>query len=149
MSLDVYLTMPGTRTEPREAIYIRKDGQMREVTRAEWDEMNPGREPVTVQIGGESGEVYEANITHNLGAMAEAAGVYKHLWRPDELGITKASDLIGPLADGLGTLKADPERFKKFNPPNEWGTYGGLLVFVEKYLEACKKYPEADVQVSR
>jgi len=34
--------------------------------------------------------VYDANITHNLGAMAEAAGIYKHLWRPEEIGITKA-----------------------------------------------------------
>ena len=33
---------------------------------------------------------YSANITHNLGKMAEEAGIYKHLWRPEEIGITKA-----------------------------------------------------------
>ncbi len=27
-------------------------------------------------------ELYDSNITHNLCAMAEAAGIYKHLWRP-------------------------------------------------------------------
>jgi precorrin-6x reductase len=27
---------------------------------------------------------FEANITHNLNRMAEAAGVYKVLWRPEE-----------------------------------------------------------------
>jgi hypothetical protein len=37
--------------------------------------------------------VYDANITHNLGAMAKAAGIYMHLWRPDEIGIKTASEL--------------------------------------------------------
>lgn len=27
--------------------------------------------------------IFSANITHNLNAMAEAAGIYKHLWRPE------------------------------------------------------------------
>ena len=34
----------------------------------------------------EGREVFSANITHNLGAMAKEAGIYMHLWRPDELG---------------------------------------------------------------
>ncbi len=50
--------------------------------------------------------VYESNITHNLTEMADAVGIYKYLWRPEELGITKAKDLIKPLADGLVVLKA-------------------------------------------
>jgi len=41
--------------------------------------------------------VYDANITHNLGEMADEAGVYKHLWRPEEIGLTKAAELIEPL----------------------------------------------------
>lgn len=49
-------------------------------------------------------EVYDANITHNLNTMAEEAGIYKHLWRPEELGITKAKDLIEPLAEGLAKM---------------------------------------------
>src|SRR3990172_2778745 len=54
-------------------------------------------------------ELYSANITHNLGKMAKEAGIYEHLWRPDELGIWNAGELILPLADGLAKLKADPE----------------------------------------
>ncbi len=49
-------------------------------------------------------EVFSDNITHNLTEMADAVGLYKPLWRPDEIGITKANQLIGILAEGLQTL---------------------------------------------
>ena len=96
-----------------------------------------------------STEHYWANITHNLGAMADAAGIYQHLWRPEELGITKAGQLIAPLREGLARLKAEPERFKAFDAPNGWGRYGYFVPFVEKYLAACEATPDADVSVSR
>lgn len=93
--------------------------------------------------------VYDANITHNLGTMAHEAGIYKHLWRPEEIGITKAEQLIEPLKNGLELLESDPERFKAFNPENGWGSYEGLVRFVQKYLEACKENPDATIDVSR
>ena len=94
-------------------------------------------------------EVFQANITHNLTAMADEAAIYKHLWRPEEIGITKARELIEPLTKGLEVLKADPERFKEFNPPNGWGDYEGLVRFVEKYLAACLENPNATIGISR
>ncbi len=94
-------------------------------------------------------EVYEANITHNLGGMAEEAGIYQHLWRPEELGITKASELIGSLSIALAILEKDPERFEKFNPKNGWGDYAGLVRFVRHYLAACLAHPDAQIRISR
>jgi len=93
--------------------------------------------------------VYDSNITHNLGKMAEAAGIYKHLWRPEEIGITKATELIEPLTEGLAKLKADPVKFTAYNSPNGWGMYEHFVPFVEKYLEACKENPDATISVSR
>lgn len=93
--------------------------------------------------------VYQANITHNLNAMAEEAGIYKHLWRPDELGIKKAAELIEPLRAGLALLKSDPERFKKFDAANGWGRYENLVLWVESYLSACEENPDAEVSVWR
>lgn len=90
--------------------------------------------------------IYSGNVTHNLGKMAAEAGIYKPLWRPDELGITKAEQLIAPLQAGLARLKADPEQFKAFNLPNGWGTYDGFVKFVEEYLNACGENPEASVR---
>jgi hypothetical protein len=94
-------------------------------------------------------EVFDANITHNLGAMAEEAGIYKHLWRPEEIGITKAWQLVEPLQKGLELMKSDPARFEKFNSPNGWGLYHNFVPWIEKYLAACIEYQDADVRVSR
>lgn len=94
-------------------------------------------------------EVYWANITHNLTDMAEAAGIYECLWRPDEVGITKASQLIEPLTAGLAKLKADPAHYEQFNAENGWGLYEHFVPFVERYLDACKENPDAAVRASR
>ena len=148
MSLDIYLEMPNPMGERRKAIFVRDDGQTREITRNEWDARHPGREPATVEIGGDNC-VFDRNITHNLNKMASEAGIYEALWRPDEIGVTKAKELIGPLTDGLVRLKAEPEKFRAFSPSNGWGTYEGLVDFVEAYLGACHDWPEAVVRVSR
>jgi hypothetical protein len=97
----------------------------------------------------EDDEVYSANITHNLGKMAEEAGLYVVLWRPEENGITHARQLIEPLRAGLAKLKAEPERFKRFDAPNGWGLYENFVPWVERYLEACEHDPHARVHVSR
>lgn len=94
-------------------------------------------------------EIYSANITHNLNEMADAAGIYKHLWRPDEIGITKAQDLIEPLRVGLALLKSDEARFRQFDAPNGWGRYEHLIGFVSDYLAACEENPNSTVDVSR
>ena len=94
-------------------------------------------------------EVYSANITHNLTKMAEAAGIYMHLWRPDELGIKEAGELIEPLRAGLELLKSDSERFRAYDAPNGWGRYEHFVPFVAKYLAACEETPGAAVWVSR
>lgn len=94
-------------------------------------------------------EVYWANITHNLNTMAMEAGIYQALWRPEEIGITRAEQLIEPLTEGLNKLKADPDHFKQYNSPNGWGMYENFVPFVEKYLQACKENPDSEVSVSR
>lgn len=94
-------------------------------------------------------EVYSANITHNLGEMAQEAGIYQHLWRPEELNITKASQLIEPLRAGLALMKSDPERFEAFNATNGWGLYKNFVTWIERYLAACEANPDASVEISR
>jgi hypothetical protein len=97
----------------------------------------------------ENEQVYWANITHNLGKMAGEAGIYEALWRPEEIGKTKASEIIELLEKGLLDLKARPEYFEIFNSPNGWGMYEHFVPFVEKYLNACKEFPNAEISVSR
>ncbi len=94
-------------------------------------------------------EVCALNITHNLGRMAKEAGIYQHLWRPEEIGVTKAAQLIEPLRAGLALLRSDEARFREFDAPNGWGCYEHFVPFVAEYLKACEEYPDADVHVSR
>lgn len=98
---------------------------------------------------GEEKTFFFCNITHNLNKMAEAAGLYRALWYPEKLRITHASYLIETLTVGLACLRSDPSRFKALNPPNKWGNYDSLVGVVEKYLAACKMYPDARIEVSR
>ena len=92
--------------------------------------------------------VFDRNITHNLNTMAQEAGIYEALWRPDEHGYTKAEQIIPILKEGLSKLEADPEHFKKFDSPNGWGMYIHFVPFVKAVLEACEEYPDADIEVS-
>lgn len=97
----------------------------------------------------DSEQVYWANITQNLGEMADKAGIYYALWRPEEIDIKKGKDIIEILEKGLLDLKSRPHYFEKFNSPNGWGVYKHFVPFVEEYLEACKQYPEAFIETSR
>lgn len=101
------------------------------------------------QMDGNEIDVFSSNITHNLGTMAEYAGIYKACWRPEEIGATKAKDIAPLLADGLAKLKANPEAYEQFNAKNGWGLYQHFVPWVEEYLAACQKYPNAELRVSR
>ncbi len=101
--------------------------------------------------------------------MADKAGIYEALWRPhrlkanynipendhnaeyefEEASTTIAKDIIPIIEKGLSDLKSRPKYFETFNSDNGWGLYKHFVPFVEKYLEACKEYPDAVVGVSR
>lgn len=148
MSLDVYLKSPEPSEPERWAIFIREDGHTKEITLEEWNRRYPGRQPALAHVGGDD-TIYSANITHNLAKMASVAGLYEPLWRPEEIGIDTAGQLVEPLRIGLAKLKADPDKFAPHNPENGWGNYGNLVAFVEEYLSACEASPTAKVSVWR
>lgn len=102
-----------------------------------------------VEISGGNGEYYEANITHNLTKMADAAGIYEHVWRPEEIGISKAFQLIEPLSNALTDMGLRADYYKQFDSPNGWGTYENFLPWLEKYYAACKANPDGNISVSR
>ena len=98
------------------------------------------KEPITL---------FDYNITHNLTDMAKEANLHQCLWRPEEIDIKIAKDLVQPLKAGLKLLEDDPERFRKFDPYDGWGNYDDLVEFVRLYLLACEQNPESEIWVSR
>jgi hypothetical protein len=113
--------------------------------------------------------LYSSNITHNLGPMAAAAGIYKALWRPyqlkegynipeddhdaeykfEETNPVKAYEIILIIEKGLQDMLARPEHYRTFDSANGWGLYVHFIPFVEQYLEALKRYPESFVDCDR
>ena len=91
--------------------------------------------------------VFDANITHNLGKMADEAGIYDVLWHPEENDIKTAEQLIEPLRMAIENMEATPERYKQFDASNGWGTYEQFLPQLKELLDACKKNPDATVSV--
>ena len=114
-------------------------------------------------------EVYGANITHNLGKMAEKAGIYEALWRPyqlkegynipeddydaeyefEEANPVKAHEIIEIIEKGLTDMKKRPKHYEKFNSPNGWGMYHNFVPWIEEYLKALKEFPDAQVVCDR
>jgi hypothetical protein len=91
------------------------------------------------------------NVTHNLGAMASACGLYEPLWRPDEYYPKPniARDLIDPVRSGLTNLLSDPDHYRTFNPENGWGDYDVLVDFATRVLYTLERYPLANVYACR
>lgn len=155
MSLDIYLIADEPVVKPlTSGIFVRRNGQTVEITEEEWYKEHPDVEPIRVTSDVDDDKqtdvVFSYNITHNLNKMAgKGSSLYQALWRPEELGFTKAKQLIPVLALNLTLMQQFPERFKALNPENGWGSYELLLECVSKYLEACLDYPEATIEVSR
>lgn len=107
----------------------------------------------TVDLGGAEPfrfEIDSHNVTHNLTAMAEEAGVYRALWRPEELVENpRLLDIEPVLREGLERLEADPKHFEAMNPRNGWGSRQNLVEACEWVLEYADLCPLAMVEACR
>ena len=68
----------------------------------------------TEQESPENHVVWHGNITHNLNVMAEKAGIYMEVWRPDEA--MRAFDIVSALGKAIKDLQARPSYYRKYNP---------------------------------
>jgi hypothetical protein len=94
-------------------------------------------------------QLYHGNISHDLIEMAEEAGIYEIVWRPEENGIETAVSLVLPLQIAISDMRENPAKYKALNASNGWGLYENFLPFLQVYLDACKKHPDAVISVSR
>lgn len=94
-------------------------------------------------------DVLNLNVTHNLVPMAELAGLYEVMWRPELVGATKGYHAIPHLIAGIAKLRKYPKAFRALNPENGWGKYEDLLAAAERMLAACERHPDGRLEVSR
>jgi len=107
-------------------------------------------------------QIYEANITHNLGKMAGAVLCF-HLENdyPDEKkyitlhdilwhGSGQSAKVITPMLEvGLKELIENEVELCEYIPENGWGSYAGLIKFTRELLFACKEFPETTLRCHR
>ncbi len=61
----------------------------------------------------------------------------------------KAGDCLPVLDAAIAAMRADPDTFRKMDPPNGWGSYDSLLPQLEALAEDLRRHPNATVAVSR
>lgn len=96
--------------------------------------------------------VYNSDITHNVGLMAEKVSLefYKSIWRPEELyNEPKSSDIVKEIEKGLTELVLNKAKYDKYEPENGWGGYKDLVLFVIHYLEKLKEYHNCKIFAER
>lgn len=81
------------------------------------------------------------NITYNL------SGMWYEVFPGDD-GMIKIEGMTGKesaprLKKVLEEARKDPERFKKHEPENGWGSYDGFVNFLGELIEAAEKNPSS------
>jgi len=91
---------------------------------------------------GRSDEELNFNITYNLSEMwHEACPInQKNIMAFDGMS---AKNALPVLEATLEELEKNPQKYKKLNPENGWGSYEVLLDTLTAIIIACKKHPEA------
>jgi hypothetical protein len=91
-------------------------------------------------------ELFSNNITHNLVPMWQKAGVYDALYNSDG---KRAREISNALIYGHAEMITSRKEFEKLNSPNGWGKYENAIRFLHDAMEACLKYPEAIIRISK
>lgn len=124
----------------------------------------------TAMVCGDDHEEYvdewSANITHNMGKMADHIKVnyqvdgeeyentlYQMVWRPDEVGDGKTccntTVMAQALQSGIAYMVAHRKDLEKYNPENGWGNYNVFLAWLKCYWDVCLEHPDCEIEVSR
>ena len=133
--------------------FFKKDVDFHQIRRS-LDDLNEKRQAIKDEIERLEDEYEDAklsshNITHDLNKMAEAVGLYKILWYPEEIGITSASQMIVPIEKAIKELEANPDKYKTYNPPNGWGNFDIFVGFCKSVLRTCQENPDAVIEAGR
>lgn len=58
-----------------------------------------------------------------------------------------AREILPVLEAGIADMRLRPYHYEQFNPPNQWGSYAGILPVLDEMLEFCRQHPDALVSV--
>lgn len=93
-------------------------------------------------------EVFDANITHNLGRLAMLVGIYEILWGIDNSAKTTAREITDRLMMGIIELKENPDYYRE-SDDTDWGTYDQFVPWLERLFHACIEFPDAIITIDK
>lgn len=162
MSLDLYLSTKQKREHVGTGVFIREDGKTKELqtieeVRAHFPDMDTSEIEERVY---ETNYLFDKNITHNLGKMADHVPcnegkntLYHLLWRPEEHDFCKVTEQYRlMIAECLAYMLTHRTELEQYNPSNGWGSYDSLLNFVinlSKELSNWDGEEEVEIYASR
>jgi hypothetical protein len=91
-------------------------------------------------------EVASFNYTYNVAKMWYAVTDDEQMVQIEGMAAYEAAPKI---QKAIEKLKADPETFRKMNPPNGWGDYDRFVEWLEEIRQACLKNPDEIWRASR
>lgn len=104
---------------------------------------------------------YDVSLTIDTGA-PEATVVYSRnhtsntaqMWREAGCDIAAFDGMPAPefaasLGPAIEKMKAEPDRFRAYEPGNGWGSFETTIEFLTELLIACGTHPKTTVEVSR
>lgn len=89
-------------------------------------------EPEPIEI-----EIYEANVTYNVGRMIRRAGIH-----PKVIDGMKADLAVEVVGNAAAVMSENREYFKQFEAPNGWGTVESTLKMMTLLYHYLQKCPE-------
>ena len=84
---------------------------------------------------------YDGNITYNVCKMLEVAFGDKHLKKWNDMSCDK---FFRDLEKGYIDMIRKPEKYRKYNSQNGWGTYETTLSAIKKLYESIQEYANID-----
>ena len=88
-------------------------------------------------------EVFWRNYTSNCGPMWRHAGADLQ-----DFNGAPCTEAVGPLAEAVKRMEADPDTYRAMNPANGWGDYESCLEFMRDIATACAEHTKASMRVS-
>jgi hypothetical protein len=92
---------------------------------------------VTVEPENMDFELFEANVTYNVGRMLRRAGIHPRLM--DGMKPDIAVEVIG---NAVSVMVENREYFRQFEPDNGWGTVETTLKALTELYHYLQKCPE-------
>lgn len=146
MSLDLYIISKTPVKHKDTGVWVRENGQNRELSPEEVKEIFPNNEFPEFEI--EDNEYWHNNITSNLRKMSEQCvysnngieySLYRMLWHPEETGLLDdgnvlTKEYVAILLNLLNELQLHKDKYEMYNPDNGWGSYDILYNFVDSLM---------------